>query len=454
MCSVAGLERFKEVAEIRQDEVYLQTKDNWKEIQTGMWHQNCYKKYTSQTNVDSFLKRKAPEPSIARPVLKEILHSPLRTRKASGINGTDWGKCVICQNITKKGDKTLSRIMTVAAAETLLHAAESRKDSKVLLRIRGEDLIAVRAKYHRRCYMSYTSHLQSKNVVDVAEDDKYNNAFYKLLNEIHHPIFIEMKAISMASLCQRYRELLNDDASANYRTEKLKKRLKNHYGDNISFHVPTSPTVSELVYSSMITLHDALQAIHTLNDELQDFTMEDSVQPYNDISESSQFVDDSMTTLFHAVQVLRKDLQSVKQGIATDPVNPEHLTSEKASEIIPDSLYAFLHLLLESERGLENIDLKEPKHKSESPQLHRQILSVGQDILHIMSRGIVKTPKHVGLAVTVRHMTGSKLLVTILNRYGHCCSYDGLERIETALATEQLKQMEMNDGIAIYGKKA
>ena len=46
----------------------------------------------------------------------------------------------------------------------------------------------------------------------------------------------------------------------------------------------------------------------------------------------------------------------------------------------------------------------------------------------------MKTPKQIGLAVTIHHLTGSKEVVTLLNRMGHCSSYGDFEIVNTAWA--------------------
>ena len=38
--------------------------------------------------------------------------------------------------------------------------------------------------------------------------------------------------------------------------------------------------------------------------------------------------------------------------------------------------------------------------------------------------------------MSVRHFTGSKQLVTMLNRFGHCSSYDITEIVDTGIANE------------------
>ena len=54
----------------------------------------------------------------------------------------------------------------------------------------------------------------------------------------------------------------------------------------------------------------------------------------------------------------------------------------------------------------------------------------------------MKTPKHVGLARSVRHITGSKQVITLLNHMGHCPSYEEVEAVDTGLAKEILATSE------------
>ena len=69
---------------------------------------------------------------------------------------------------------------------------------------------------------------------------------------------------------------------------------------------------------------------------------------------------------------------------------------------------------------------------------------IGQDIVRSGSHGKVKTPKH----MAVCHLTGSKQIIKILNRLGHCASYDTVEMIDTALAREIFAKTE-TEGVVI-----
>jgi hypothetical protein len=130
-------------------------------------------------------------------------------------------------------------------------------------------------------------------------------------------------------------------------------------------------------------------------------------------------------------------------GINIRPVDLEDLSADKVKSFVPQNLYRFLCLLISNPDKIDGDSLAATSEADE-----RHILAIAQDIIHATFHGRVKTPKHVGLAMSVRHMTGSKQLITMLNRIGHCLSYDATERIDTSLALEVLAKSE-NLGVCI-----
>ena len=75
-------------------------------------------------------------------------------------------------------------------------------------------------------------------------------------------------------------------------------------------------------------------------------------------------------------------------------------------------------------------------------------MSVAQNIIYISSHGQKDTPKHVGLAVSLRHLTRSKSAIQLLNHHGHLCGYDKVSRIDTSIASDQISRVE-DDGVII-----
>ena len=69
-----------------------------------------------------------------------------------------------------------------------------------------------------------------------------------------------------------------------------------------------------------------------------------------------------------------------------------------------------------------------------SGKLKRFVFFIGQYICRAVVSGEWKLPKHILLASTVRHLYRSKQLISILNRLGHCESYDFSLGLDTALA--------------------
>lgn len=98
-------------------------------------------------------------------------------------------------------------------------------------------------------------------------------------------------------------------------------------------------------------------------------------------------------------------------GITARPLDVKQVSLEAARQVVPDSLYWLICLLVTGEAGKTNC----PSQCSNTSNEH-QILSICQDIIHCSTNGRVKTPKHAGL--------------------GHCSSYDEMQAIDTSAALE------------------
>jgi hypothetical protein len=55
--------------------------------------------------------------------------------------------------------------------------------------------------------------------------------------------------------------------------------------------------------------------------------------------------------------------------------------------------------------------------------------------MFVTSRGGIKPSKHVCLGLGLKSLTGSRRVIEILNRFGHCVNYHAVESLETDLAT-------------------
>ena len=92
-------------------------------------------------------------------------------------------------------------------------------------------------------------------------------------------------------------------------------------------------------------------------------------------------------------------------------------------DVIPDELNSFLKYVFFS-----------GKLDKTSTQTDRLVNSVGQDMCRAVTNGEWKLPKHILIAMTIRHLYRSKQLTTLLNRLGHCESQSFSVELETAIA--------------------
>ena len=75
---------------------------------------------------------------------------------------------------------------------------------------------------------------------------------------------------------------------------------------------------------------------------------------------------------------------------------------------------------------------KKTKHQKRKKQLAG---SFAQDICTAVTNGQWVMPKHLLLGMSVRYLTGSAELITVLNRFGHCAFYSVLLELETAMCS-------------------
>ena len=72
------------------------------------------------------------------------------------------------------------------------------------------------------------------------------------------------------------------------------------------------------------------------------------------------------------------------------------------------------------------------------------VSSFAQDLVHAVSRGKFMTAKHILLGAGLHSLTGQKLPIKLLARYGNACTYEMVQKIETAQA-ELVQNMRLRN---------
>jgi len=443
-------ETFRLAAEKRNDDIYknifLGTTPSENSVPHNGYHRLCYQTYTTSSKLKRFSGNNISEPLLQSKKPKTRLSVP----------NFNINCCLFCQEtkfIRKGASKRrtaapLVKCLTNNAARKILEAAYARKDETILRRIEGEDLIAVDTVYHKTCYATYTS----KHHIKRATTPKYNLEFapYKIAFEaVNSKINVEIlenKAILPLSLLKNvYIQQLNHNGVkiTKYRSEKLKHRITKRFGSSIGFYLPPDRSGYLLYKADKSHFLDMLDKACDDVMQLEGSTDTEECSS-SEVNQYSYPQETSYLDILHCALFVRKSLKSLVNKIPWPP-HISNLLPEKSEEIIPTCLYNLLLWIIEGYDSDNEISIPlEKKQKAQSPNVHRQIISVAQDIIHCTSKGRTWTPKHILLPMTIHNMTGSKSAVTLLNRFGHTISYTELEELQTAMAESCLNQSTCN----------
>ena len=229
------------------------------------YHRDCYQKFTMN------LKRLQ--------VVENEEKS--RTKRASRGNGNESiifsPECIFCnrserKKIKVKGTWTTEGTSTfdLGGGESLQRLVEKRKDEDMARRIRGYDLFACEAQYHRSCRMNYNDRAKwrSKNEENkqIAIDRAlaHDICFQKICTVIDKEIVHEQNVVRHSELTKSYVSHLETTNFANpsYRRENLKKKISNTYSDKVGFVAldrARGKFQNDLVYSTETNLGTAIK---------------------------------------------------------------------------------------------------------------------------------------------------------------------------------------------------
>ena len=232
------------------------------------------------------------------------------------------------------------QICTKDAEKNLKEAAELRKDNKLLLTIKGVDLLAKEFKNHEKCYRDYTRIIyQNENKCTVYE----KGDFKAVCDIIDREVISLSKAISMDVIIDVYGIGTDQHQYRQY----LKERILKCYGEKIYFVRPEYVIISKQCISEKC------------------------------LSSRVQFSSNSI--LKQAADILYR---SVKEKIASAeslswPPTVEELTKREPTKELIDFL--------------RNVIIGGDSHHSAREKKSRVIQSLADDIMYHISHGICDT---------------------------------------------------------------
>ena len=276
--------------------------------------------------------------------------------------------------------------------------------------VKDIDLCAAEAKFHPHCQKTkYSNHLrtaereQNKKTVQEQKSQAHNQAYHTVCTFINDHVIERGEVVQLSSLRLIYIGELDayDFPNKGFRSQKLMIRLQNDpdISSKIAFTkvspCDTGSVSFYLVYSTSITVTDAV----ALSNKLA-----------------------SMDKTEDVALLLRSLIRRAFNDTKPIPWPPTAEDMNIKSNDLPEELIKFLNVIL---GGTPQVSCT---------KTNRISLSIGQDICRSVTDGEWKLPQHILLCTTIRHLYRSKQLTSILNRLGHCESYDFGRELETAQA--------------------
>ena len=211
------------------------------------------------------------------------------------------------------------------------------------------DTVAGDVLYHPSCYRDFTR----KEALDKLRDtpaectDVYSSAFSDLAKEVEAEIIQEGALASLTHLSKRFISLLKAHGCyvVDYRTEKLKRRLKKWFGEKIDFYNDANPACSIIVYSTSLPAALLAKKLQAQSKMQSDEIMSSDESEQSFVVESGACVQQqsgihsNVKDVYGAACILRQEILSATN---TFPFPPEgHLLREENFQI-PSLLYNFL----------------------------------------------------------------------------------------------------------------
>jgi len=367
----------------------------------GVHMEPCYKRFTAILSNPKFKKIEEKEKR------KSDRLSSIDTSTGTTSSTPAWiypKNCNLCgkyriQHLTKKYEPYT---ITTYNAATSIKTAAKNKNQKLYQEIEHLDLIAKEFKVHKTCYKTFTLTSNSTPVssstqnleADLNNSSTYDKGhFDEVKAHITDVVLNQGRVASMKTLHQLYNLGVGD---CRYRN-KLKKRIAEKFGNQISFLSSNTSNLAEVVVSSVYLEN----LTHSTRDET--------------IKSVAQILKDDIIEKF-------KDIE-----LTSWPPSTKELASSKFQP--PESLNLFLKSLLSTAGHSVN----------RSSKTMRTVDSIAQDIVSSITKKSTLQLKHVLLALGLHTLTGSRKVVDLVHKFGHCMSYNLTCEVETAQAEQSLE---------------
>lgn len=382
------------------------------------YHSRCYGAFTA------IQAKKSDDDQQPGPSKELRSKSPVicsRPKKESRL-GLFPNECLYCDREWKNVGGTKEGLGCVETKEAADRIYESAKllGGPVLVKVSGIDLIAKEVKFHHSCRkkaiaaasrLKSSEQKKSRPTVEKQVPVVERQAIAEIIDYVKLHVIQESRPERLMSIFDRYCllcEAAEEDPIC--RSEYLGEILKKHFQNEVEISTPSAKKLGAIVHHSRLD-YKAIKVVY-------DFQASEECQ------------------LLKAALLLRKHLKNVERNPCSDPLDLESLTRGEGEA--PELVQSFFRTLFGG-------------GKKSSEATNRRAKSASEDALYIVRNGELKPKKHILLGTLVHSLTGSRKLMTVLNRLGHCISYSTFEELDTELATTILSRQVSSPSGAMRG---
>lgn len=296
----------------------------------------------------------------------------------------------------------------------LKRTVEEKQDNPTLFaNIAGKELDAIvpyDLHYHRTCFYTY---VKKRPLIETQS----NEAFLALIKFVEDKIFVKCETVTPAELLHFYNGKADNKSTIASRSRPVLEEIQKVFGERLSLYKPISGT--SFLFNNQLSKGEIFGHF---NQKLKE--LESQIENKNKHKDDHDCID-------IAADKLRNEIKNAPKTYDIWPPSSQQLHDQRT--LLQPHTERFLVRLLN-------------QRKDRLSKKKRIIVSsIGQDIIYNVSNGDNRTSKHTLLALCTKRRTGSKKLLTWLNRFGHTLSYDETLFVETTLAEDEARNQNSLD---------
>lgn len=253
---------------------------------------------------------------------------------------------------------------------------------------------------------------------DTTTEENNSNLNWKNVRDINSIVFSQLslylgekisekrEIVALRDIYNHYISLFTEEKCQSHRESTETSMQAHHLSEKI---LKSDTKIAKTLYKNRVFLHP------------QDMGLDEM------LSKGFELEDDISTKIRKIGMEIRKSINQMN----TKKMPQTNITLKNIIEgecEIPKELHLLIESIVESPRVQNN------ENSSYRAIRKNKILSICSSIILTASSGLIRPSMCLQLALAAKSLTGSRRMINILNRLGHCVSYTVTEGIETELA--------------------